>query len=76
VLVGASHDDRACTVAGVDGRARGSRELQYLVVVELRLEVPAVGEEVEELERGLLWARDAVLEVVVENLFEGNTLAS
>ena len=55
--------------------AFGRRELQHLVVVELLLEVLAVGEEVEELERGLLRVLHAVLEAVVEELLQEVVLA-
>ena len=75
MLVGAANHYRACaspTIASLDLRPR---EFQHLVVVELLLEVLAVGEEVEELEGGLLGLQNAVLEAVVEKLFEEVMLA-
>ena len=75
VLVGAHHNHRACVTAVLGALALGSRELQHLVVVELLLEILAVGEEVEELVGGLLRLRDAILEAVIEKLFEEVVLA-
>ena len=54
VLVGAADDHRAGAAAVLAALALGPGELQHFVVVELLLEVFAVGEEVEELEGGLL----------------------
>ena len=45
-----------------------ARQFQHLVVVELGLEVCAVAEEVEQLERGLVRPGDRRLQVVVEHL--------
>jgi hypothetical protein len=47
-----------------------ARQLQHFVVVEFLLEILAVGEEVEELELGLLLPADLLLEVLVEKLFQ------
>ena len=55
MLVGAADHHRACVIAAAVALVLTSGELQHLVVVEVLLEVLAVGEEVEELEGGLLW---------------------
>src|SRR5712691_898452 len=70
VLVGAADHYRSCAAAVIAALALGPRELQHLVVVELLLEVFAIGEEVEQLEGGLLRLQDAIFEAVVEELFE------
>ena len=50
-------------------------KLDHLVVVVFFLEVLAVGKEVEEFVRGLLWLRNAISEAVVEKLIEEVVLA-
>ena len=45
--------------------ASALRQFQYLIVVELGLEVFAVAEEIKEFEGGFLGVRDAVFEAVV-----------
>ena len=52
------------------------RQLQHLVVVEPGLEVLAVGEEVEELECGLLGPDDALRQARIERLVEEAVLPS
>src|SRR6185437_13192540 len=51
------------------------RKLQHLVVIELLLEVFAIGEEVEQLERGFVGMRDCHLYGVVEQLVQKAVLA-
>ena len=56
-----------------------TRHLQHLVVVELRLEVFAVAEEIEELERSLIRfshpIRDAEIKQLVEEVVSARTPA-
>jgi len=70
VLVVAADHYRTCASAVIAFLALGPRELQHLVVVEFLLEVLAVGEEIEKFVGRLLRLRDAILEAVVEKLFE------
>ncbi len=75
VLVGALVHDRPGAAAFVARLARWARELQHLVVVELGLEVLAVGEEVEELEGGLVRLGNAFAQRVVKGLLAEVVLA-
>ena len=58
---------------GSDLRGRGS--FHHLVIIELLLKVFAVGEEVEELESGLLRLQDDSLRLFVKKLLEEVVLA-
>ena len=75
VFVGAAHDHGAFSAAFLGVLCFRRRELQHFVVVERFLEVFAVGEEVEELVRGLARVLHAVLEALVKELFQKVMLA-
>ncbi len=75
VLVVAVVSHRTVIAAVVGALHSGARQLQHFVVIELGLEVFAVGKKVEQLEGGFLGPGDAGLDGVVEQLLAKVVLA-